>query len=120
MAAAAFEPPPHWFTESPRKRSVKLSGHTTSISLEEPFWDVLRLSALARGLSLNELIGAIDQVRNTNLSSALRVFALREVAATTAAGRTASAAPAGAVPDPSAGDGVEETPDGVARITGWR
>jgi predicted DNA-binding ribbon-helix-helix protein len=80
VAGSTFDLPPHWFTDGPRKRSVKLSGHTTSISLEQPFWDVLRASAAARGLSLNVLIGAIDQVRAVNLSSALRVFALREAA----------------------------------------
>jgi len=67
-----------------RKRSVVIAGHRTSVSLEAPFWDVLRAAAKARGLSLNALIAEIDAARplagpgRGNLSSALRVFALAE------------------------------------------
>jgi predicted DNA-binding ribbon-helix-helix protein len=62
-----------------RKRSVVVAGHKTSVSLEQPFWDELAQLARARGVSLNALIGTIDQGRDGNLSSALRVFVLEAV-----------------------------------------
>ena len=59
-----------------RKRSVKIAGHSTSLSLEGVFWDALKEVAAGRGLSLNALIEEIDRGRGTNLSSAVRVFLL--------------------------------------------
>jgi predicted DNA-binding ribbon-helix-helix protein len=59
------------------KRSVMIAGHRTSVSLEDPFWEVLREIAAARDQSVQALIGAIDAGRDgQNLSSALRVFVL--------------------------------------------
>lgn len=62
------------------KRSVRIARHSTSISLEDSFWDALRDIAMARGLSLNALIAEIDSARAGddpgNLSSAARVYAL--------------------------------------------
>ncbi len=60
-----------------RKRSVLLAGHRTSVSLENCFWRVLKDIALKQGVSLNRLITEIDRERSGNLSSALRVFALK-------------------------------------------
>ncbi len=60
-----------------RKRSVTLAGHRTSLSLEAEFWDALKAAARAEGLSLNALIGRIDQGRSGNLSSAVRIYLLR-------------------------------------------
>jgi predicted DNA-binding ribbon-helix-helix protein len=57
-----------------RKRSVLIAGHSTSLSLEEPFWDDLREIARARATSLNALVVAVDGERGGNLSSALRLF----------------------------------------------
>lgn len=62
-----------------RKRSVLVSGHATSVSLEEEFWVALKRLATARGQSMNELISALDQDRVGNLSSTIRVFVLREI-----------------------------------------
>ena len=59
-----------------RKRSVTVAGHRTSVSLEAPFWAVLKEIANKRGVSLNALIAEVDGKRAGNLSSALRVFAL--------------------------------------------
>lgn len=59
-----------------RKRSVVIAGHSTSLTLEEAFWEELREVARRRGTSLNALIGAIDTERQGNLSSALRLFIL--------------------------------------------
>ncbi|THD81150.1 MAG: aryl-sulfate sulfotransferase [Phenylobacterium sp.] len=60
-----------------RKRSVLLSGHSTSIALEPEFWAVLDEMAKAEGLSLAALVGRIDDGRSgRGLASACRVAAL--------------------------------------------
>ncbi len=61
-----------------RKRSVKIDGHQTSITLEDAFWTELSAIARARGLSLNALVAEIDHARAApgNLSSALRLHVL--------------------------------------------
>ena len=61
------------------KRSVRIAGHPTSVSLEPEFWEALKEIAKRRGLSINELVAEIDTGRSTNLSSALRVYVLRSV-----------------------------------------
>jgi predicted DNA-binding ribbon-helix-helix protein len=63
------------------KRSVRIAGHPTSVSLEPEFWEALKRIAVARGLSLNGLVAEIDAGRSTNLSSALRVFVLGALSA---------------------------------------
>jgi len=62
-----------------RKRSIVIRGHPTSITLEEVFWTTLKALARERGMSLQSLAAEIDRTRAGNLSSALRVFALKEV-----------------------------------------
>ena len=62
-----------------KKRSVLIAGHPTSVSLEEEFWDALKEVAAARRVSVNALIEEIDAGRVGNLSSAIRVFVLREL-----------------------------------------
>ena len=62
-----------------KKRSVDIAGHRTSVSIEAPFWDALREIAARRQSSVNDLIAEIDSVREGNLSSAIRVFVLREL-----------------------------------------
>ena len=62
-----------------RKRSVMVSGHATSVSLEREFWEELQVIAGARGFSLNRLVSEVDRTRTGNLSSALRVFVLAEL-----------------------------------------
>ncbi len=64
-----------------RKRSVTVAGHRTSISLEEAFWAELHRVAAVRGQSVSALITWIDRQRRGNLSSAIRVFVLKESAA---------------------------------------
>ena len=68
-------------SQSVRKRSVTIAGHRTSVSLEEAFWGLLRGIAAARGQSMSELVTEIDRERSGNLSSAIRVFVLTELAA---------------------------------------
>ena len=62
-----------------RKRSVLVAGHRTSVSLEDAFWEVLKELADRRGLSINQLVAEVDEGRSGNLSSALRVYVLREI-----------------------------------------
>ena len=61
-----------------RKRSITIRGHRTSISLEEPFWDDLRMIAKREGRTIGGLITAIDRTRqpDDNLSSAVRIYVL--------------------------------------------
>ena len=61
-----------------QKRSIRIAGHATSVSLEQAFWDRLRLISAARGVSINGLIAEIDRHRTGNLSSAIRLFVLEE------------------------------------------
>ena len=65
---------------APRKRSVTLAGHATSISMEDAFWRRLGQFAADSGLSVNALVAEIDRDRTTNLSSAVRVWVLEECA----------------------------------------
>ena len=60
-----------------RKRSIVISGHKTSISLEVAFFDALKVIAKERRSTLSDLITAVDQKRTqSNLSSALRLLVL--------------------------------------------
>ncbi len=62
-----------------RKRSIRVAGHNTSVSLEGPFWDLLGDIATERGISINRLITEIDRDRSGNLSSAIRVYVLERL-----------------------------------------
>ena len=61
----------------PKKRSVLIAGHQTSISLEPMFWRALEEAARERGCPLNALVAEIDVARldadqPPNLTSAIR------------------------------------------------
>lgn len=59
------------------KHSLLISGHSTSISLEDAFWTRLRQLADRRGQSVAGLVAVIDETRGSaNLSSAIRVYLL--------------------------------------------
>jgi predicted DNA-binding ribbon-helix-helix protein len=59
------------------KRSIVVAGHKTSVSLEEPFWKMLKEIAVCRNIALSDLVASIDQDhRQANLSSAIRLFVL--------------------------------------------
>ena len=59
------------------KRSIVIAGHKTSVSLEDGFWSSLKEIAAQRGMTVAELVGAIDRDReHANLSSAIRLFVL--------------------------------------------
>lgn len=60
-----------------KKRSFSLSGHRTSVALEEEFWAVLESEAKNTGRSMAALVQQIDQARGPRpLASALRLQAL--------------------------------------------
>jgi predicted DNA-binding ribbon-helix-helix protein len=60
-----------------KKRSFTLSGHRTSVALEEEFWAVIDASAAKSRISLAALVAKIDATRGDRpLASALRLFAL--------------------------------------------
>jgi predicted DNA-binding ribbon-helix-helix protein len=59
------------------KRSIVIAGHKTSVSLEDAFWTGLKDIAVARNMTLSDLVAAIDsERRHGNLSSAIRLFVL--------------------------------------------
>jgi predicted DNA-binding ribbon-helix-helix protein len=63
----------------PRKHSVEIAGHKTSISLEPLFWEILRTAAAREGLPLNALVARIDAERIASptppgLGSAIRLW----------------------------------------------
>jgi predicted DNA-binding ribbon-helix-helix protein len=61
----------------PRKRSLTIAGHRTSITLEDAFWRELKAAAKDMDLSVNALVSAIDAAREpASLSAAIRVFLL--------------------------------------------
>ena len=69
--AAIFHPPV--------KRSVQITGHKTSISLEPLFWDMLKDAAAHEGVPLNALVARIDAERIASatppgLASAIRLW----------------------------------------------
>lgn len=70
-------------TDRPAKRSLTLSGHRTSVSLEEAFWGEFRRLAAARGISVNALASELDtgRVPPASLASAIRLFVLGEIRA---------------------------------------
>jgi predicted DNA-binding ribbon-helix-helix protein len=68
------------------KHSVSIAGHRTSVTLEAAFWDGLMVLARQRSTTVAGLIVEIDRARaadpaSPNLSSAIRVFVLRETRA---------------------------------------
>lgn len=64
----------------PVKHSLTLSGHRTSVSLEDEFWNAFREIAAERGQPLNALAAEIDRARGLEmgLASAIRLFVLKE------------------------------------------
>ena len=63
--------------DKPRKRSITIAGHATSISLEAPFWDAIRDIAAEQDMSTQDLIAEIDNSKRiASLSSAIRVYIL--------------------------------------------
>lgn len=62
----------------PVKHSLTLSGHRTSVSLEEEFWRAFREIAKQENRPINALAAEIDAGRGTEtgLASAIRLYVL--------------------------------------------
>lgn len=60
-----------------RKHSVELSGHRTSIAIEDEFWFELKKIAEQKNTSLRQLLIQLDNNRTNNLASTIRVFVLK-------------------------------------------
>jgi len=62
----------------PKKRSLTIRGHRTSVSLEDPFWEALRDIAAARNMPINRVTAEIDANRgaDSGLASAIRLYIL--------------------------------------------
>lgn len=67
----------------PLKRSLSLSGHRTSVSLEPAFWQAFRDLAARRGMALNALAAEIDAARGqeAGLATAIRLAVLEDMQA---------------------------------------
>lgn len=64
----------------PVKHSLTLSGHRTSVSLEDIFWREFRRIAADKSIPINALAAEIDANRDpeVGLASSIRVYILRE------------------------------------------
>lgn len=62
----------------PRKHSLTLRGHRTSVSLEDEFWTAFRKIAQEQAMPINVLAAQIDEERGTSagLATAIRLFVL--------------------------------------------
>jgi predicted DNA-binding ribbon-helix-helix protein len=60
------------------KRSLRIDGSNTTVTLEDAFWNALREIAAARNIRVSELISTIkiERQRGSNLSSAIRLFVI--------------------------------------------
>ena len=64
----------------PKKRSLTLRGHRTSVSIEDRFWSAFCAIARDRDLAINELAAKIDEgrdIENEGLASAIRDYVLQ-------------------------------------------
>ncbi len=68
-------------TGRPKKHSLTLRGHRTSVSLEDEFWDAFREIAAQDDRAINDLAAEIDENRGDDcgLASAIRLFVLRRL-----------------------------------------
>lgn len=66
-------------TRGPRKRSLTLHGHRTSVTLEDDFWDALQEIARGQGRSTTALAAEIDATRpvGLGLATAIRLHVLQ-------------------------------------------
>ena len=63
----------------PKKRSLTLKGHRTSVSIEDKFWEEFCKIADRKNISVNELASQVDATRELNsisLASLIRNLVL--------------------------------------------
>ena len=66
----------------PKKRSLTLKGHRTSVSIEDKFWEEFCKIAYKKNISVNELASQLDATREldyVSLTSLIRNFVLAEL-----------------------------------------
>jgi predicted DNA-binding ribbon-helix-helix protein len=66
----------------PKKRSLTLKGHRTSVSLEDKFWNEFCKLAYRKKISVNELASQLDETRELNsisLASLIRNLVLADL-----------------------------------------
>ena len=66
----------------PKKRSVTLKGHRTSVSMEDKFWEEFCKIAYRKKVSVNELASQLDATRELNsvsLASLIRNLVLADL-----------------------------------------
>ena len=66
----------------PKKRSLTLKGHRTSVSIEDKFWEEFCKIAKTREISVNELASQLDVTRELNsvsLASSIRNLVLADL-----------------------------------------
>jgi len=68
-----------------QKISISLSGHQTSISLEQEFFAILKTIANQQHKTVASIIKEIDDTRKpeSNLSSEIRIWILKQLLKTT-------------------------------------
>ena len=63
----------------PKKRSLTIKGHRTSVSIEDKFWEEFCKIAYRKQVSVNELVSQLDATRELNsvsLASLIRNLVL--------------------------------------------
>ena len=66
----------------PKKRSLTLKGHRTSVSIEDKFWEEFCEIAYRKKVSVNELASELDATRELNsvsLASLIRNLVLTDL-----------------------------------------
>ena len=68
-------------TNRPKKHSLTLKGHRTSVSLEDPFSYQFKEISAEKGIALNVLAAEIDDARGNDigLASAIRLYILDHI-----------------------------------------
>ncbi len=63
----------------PKKHSLTLHGHRTSVSLEDPFWQAFIKICQREDIPINTLATKIDDARRVDagLAGAIRLFVLK-------------------------------------------
>ena len=66
----------------PKKRSLTLKGHRTSVSIEDKFWEEFCKIAYKKKVTINELASELDATRELNsvsLASLIRNLVLADL-----------------------------------------
>ena len=66
----------------PKKRSLTIKGHRTSVSIEDKFWEEFCKIAYRKKISVNELVSELDATRELNsvsLASLIRNVVLADL-----------------------------------------